>query len=1581
MRQTSTSLHLPWRKICRTWRIALVLAGSLLVATLAGAGGTPATPGGLTTNELLTPGGGDAAPGVGDYISSAVGSGLNQPYTLFIEVPPGQTELQIELFDADIFAAGAADRTGERDQNRTSFSRTRARYRLFDPSGGLVATRFSYGDDTNPAGGDDAWLLFFDDDTSRLSGGTTFADDFSVAGSYANDSGIGGVFAGAWIETNDLGGAGAGVGDVQVVGGELQMANSSDSSPFLNQPAVERQLDLATPGFVAAELSFDWRTLSGVDPLGSATLNIGDSFAVDMSADGGVTWQQIDTIADVTGVDAGSVLYDITAFIATNTRVRLRLENRYAGANESILIDDLTIRAKTVADGPDPVNGHWQLEIDTSGAVNGLEAGVTAGGDDVNAIGVRAHDGTAGAGGQEYNVYTDSFLIAGINNLDRSRSYSWYPWIHTGCELTTHDFDWDSDQPNPPAPNTNVQPFGEISLTSRDGTFTHTNASMSANDAWRDETVTGFASSDTALDYGLWTMSVRIDDWNDNNYGPIYLTQFDGAASPPTAQPEADTFRLYLPTDAGTAPSKPHIGQLATFVTSSSGSNPPTAGQTSRYAITVRVTNPSAAIGDITFSPTNTVTSNVPGAEVLYGGLAFVTSGSVVSQPVLGGSGNVVWNPGTLSPGDVEQITYFVDVTPVGAYASIALTGTTGSGSGTTATFVDETGDSTNGRATFEFGEICELSIVFPNPTQALVASVRALAATDRDGVTIEWTTAGEAGSVGFELVRVEDASGRERLIDVGEITAQLDAPQGGHYRLRDRDATASIGDTLRYALIETEASGMQRLHGPWPLTVEPRPRTAIAPWRRPRATPAHQRARRQAAALEIIPEMPVTGTPSFSQFGATPYGATARVEGRGLLRLPLADLAPALDVRLAILRSLASSSSLAIESDGLQLAWRFDERNDSVEVWIEPPGPDTAAFERGRVLQIAVGPGLRLATRDDRPPLGDWSAETYRTSLELERDLRQVVQLPLDPYGDTFFWDFVRADSADAVKSFAVEVPSAELATDDDAELTVRLHGGVVGTHRVEVRWDGVVLGEAAVDDLDAAEAMFRVDPALLAGAAHTIEVRALDAGDLVFVDGFRLDYTRTDRPADPAGQLVRPGGAQIVSAGPFTTPDLRVFDLSDPRRPVLLDDRRVVEVGGGWRAVWRTGPRVGQAGDGPFAVIADGAELIATSIAQDTPSDLRAGHHRADYLVIAPASLTEAAGALSALRAEAGLEPMVVALEDVFDEFRHGVHDPRAIRDFLAHARSAWALAPRWVVLAGAGSYDYRDLGGYGGTLVPPLLSLAGGSLIASDQAFVDLEGADAVPEMAIGRLPVLTAAELEAYVAKLRAAELGAPDAPPWAGDVLFGVDAQDGEDDFAADAARLRALLPAGYAALTADLGAQGTDAARATFVDALRAGVGWVGWVGHGGVDRLGRSQALLSSADLDGLDNSVTPVLAAITCLIGYHALPPFDALGEELVLADGGAVAVIAPVWLSDHAEAEPLADRLTRAVFQRAGDATAPTVGEALATALAQAAAAGTDPDLLRAYQVLGDPATRLRLTPRPLDGDCGSNCGGPG
>lgn len=616
--------------------------------------------------QLFVIGGSGAGTANGDFISDA--SGVNSFYSFFVEAPPNLGRLNVEIFDADVGAGGTSEATAGRDRARGSFNSS-VTYSIRNPRGQARTTQFTTGNTTLPVGADNAWLSLYDVT------GDNVRDEFSSA-SYANDNGQVN-WSGNWIEGGDNDNPGTGL--IQITGGELRIRDNGNSAPL---SSIERQVDLSGPGFPGAvTLSFDRR---------SSTVGSGDQMRIDISSNGGSTWTTVQTFTGT--IASGTSSFDITAFKAANTRIRFIHVTGYSGT-ESFFVDNVNIQSNTVE------AGHWEVRVDMSSSVTT--------GDDLNAFGIRAHDGTPGPGGIELPIYAESFYSIGANppaSGTNSRAYDVYPYITSGCSCAYNDFDYDSNAGN----------VGNVQLTSRTGGYSQSipSTSLSANNVWARIGISNWTSDSRAGDYGIWhsantVTSYVVSGTPNGNYANFYFNNFAAASNPPATNPTANTFRIYLPSDSGAAPIKPYLEQDFVYF---AGPNPALAGQTSSVRMIVRLVNPTAH--PITFSaPANVITTHVPGAGVVYAGNAMVSQGTLVSQPSIGGTGNIVWDPGSVPAGSTQFLIYDLNLTPSSSGQRLPLNATPASGNGTRAQFIDETGNSTQQRATYLFGPLCELAI------------------------------------------------------------------------------------------------------------------------------------------------------------------------------------------------------------------------------------------------------------------------------------------------------------------------------------------------------------------------------------------------------------------------------------------------------------------------------------------------------------------------------------------------------------------------------------------------------------------------------------------------------------------------------------------------------------------------------------------------------------------------------------------------------------------------------------------------------------------------------------------------------
>jgi hypothetical protein len=1463
------------------------------------------------TTGLYTPQGSTAGTADGDYVSDT--GGMNTSYKYFIEVPPGVSRLVVEVFDPDLGLGGASEDTTGRDRGRGTTNpiyNTSAAYSLFNPSGSGRTTSFTTGSLTAPAASDNAWTTFFD------STGDDYRDNFTAA-AFNNSDGLSSWTANSWAETNDDNNAGT--GDIRMTGGELRLGD--DGSIGANAARIERQADLSA--FAGATFTFNLRT-TGVE--------VDDQYQVEVSANGGTSWTTLETFTGAYAATTRS--YDISAYRATDTRIRFIHVTGYTN-NDFLLVDNVRIQDTRITPG------HWELRVDMGA------------GDDINAIGIRAHDGTSGSGGTELNVYFDSMAQLGAHppaSGTTSRAYTVHPYITSGCTAYSNDFDFDGNRGT----------VGSLSYSSRTGSFTQNIAStsLSTDDTWRRSSITGWTSDTDSLDYGIWTGTVSISSYlvgsaPSGNYATFYMSNSqaaDPAVTAPVANPTTNAFRVYLPTDAGAAPVKPYVEQLLRH---DSGPNPPQVGQTSSVTVTVRVVNPASQA--ITFSASRLVTANVPGSGAVYGGGAQVSQGSIVSQPSVGGTGNINWNPGSVAAGATVLLSYEVDVTPTSSGQRIAATATPASGNGTRAAYVDETGNTTQARASYTFGPLCELAVTQGLLTQVVVSSFRTYAAGDRGegGVQVEWTTASEAGTAGFYLSRWDGRAKRFVKVHDGLLPGLIHAPQGGTYRFVDDGAAP--GSSQTYLLEEVEVTGGRRRFGPF---------TSTPSWERPAAVRSQferepHPALRSASGLRRVME---------AVKGNAADGVRLAIRESGLYYVAAGQVAGWLGMTREDAQRTIGKGRLLLTRNGLPVPW-YPDLLDS------PRGFKTVRglffygetlenlYSRDTVYRLRQADGITMQAVAVTPAAAV-AGGSFPESQASEVDSFPATAISPDPESDYWYWAFLVADDPTfGHQAFAVDAPGLQPGA---GTLTVRLQGATdtrtAGEHRASVSLNGTVLGETRWQGIAPREETFPVPDGLLLPAGNQVEITATLGGgapySILYVDGFQLGYPRSFAAAGDTLPFSAGGNPTVTVTG-LSGPAFWLLDVSDPLRPRWITGAAVeTDPTGTYRASFVPSP------SSRYLAAGRGGLRSPAAVRPWNPLPATSG---ADVLIVVPASyfagFETAAERLASLRRSQGLEVLVVGLDQVADSFGEGLATPQALAAFLRSARQSWAVPPRYVVLVGAGSLDYRNLQGYGDCVMPPLMIRGEGGLFPADNRFADVTG-DGLPDMALGRIPVLTAAELDAYVDKVLAYE--GSGAPAWAANALMLADHQDGSADFSADSDRIADLLPPGSVADRIYLSSTPLSSARTELLQGIQSGAAWVNFLGHGGLDRLS-ADGLLTSDDAPGLTNGGRlPVVTAMTCTINRFAVPGVPSLGELLVKSPaGGAAAVWGPSGLSYHGEARQLAE-----AFYRSSEPGV-RLGDSVVRALREYGGLGGDSRMLDIYNLLGDPSLLVRRGPAPAPG----------
>jgi len=380
-------------------------------------------------------------------------------------------------------------------------------------------------------------------------------------------------------------------------------------------------------------------------------------------------------------------------------------------------------------------------------------------------------------------------------------------------------------------------------------------------------------------------------------------------------------------------------------------------------------------------------------------------------------------------------------------------------------------------------------------------------------------------------------------------------------------------------------------------------------------------------------------------------------------------------------------------------------------------------------------------------------------------------------------------------------------------------------------------------------------------------------------------------------------------------------------------------------------------EAGSGEaYFATAVGSVRGPSSIWNDVGSDLQNPANRADYLVISPAPLYESARALVEHREADGLQAMLVELQDVFDEFAAGEPDPEAIRAFLRYAHDRWAVPPRYVTLIGKGSLDYRDLWGVGGNLLPPIMAHTQKGLYSADNHFGDFQGTDNVPEIALGRLPVSTAQQLDELVSRIVTYEANL-DA---LGDrILLLADENDEKSHFDTASDALATHLGTDWSFARIYHSEMSVELFRSKLFEELSRSPRLVHYLGHGGLNLLGKTGELFQADDVQNIElGGPQPIYMLMTCSTSRFEVPGLVSLGEALVLDADGAVAVWGPSGESIDEQAQALAMHALDSILSQGGV----RLGDALLAAYAKVGEGDGREDMPAIYHLFGDPALRL-------------------
>ncbi len=854
-------------------------------------------------------------------------------------------------------------------------------------------------------------------------------------------------------------------------------------------------------------------------------------------------------------------------------------------------------------------------------------------------------------------------------------------------------------------------------------------------------------------------------------------------------------------------------------------------------------------------------------------------------------------------------------------------------------------------------------------PTLAVISSFYADGHSGQIG--INWTTAAEIGTVGFHLQRLNETTGNYERINERLLPGLLHESQGGTYRYLDQ--TADPNKThFTYKLVEVENSGKTRSYGPFPVSVDTAPPSVLDNVAKAKitrqtdvvqATPSeiYHRTAHQSNKAKGAGRVSKTIASVNSGFVSTRgrVGSTQvklEVSESGLYYLEADGVAEAMGESVETIQKWVKKKKLSLTNQGQPVAWLA--ANDSEGLYFYGQEIDSLYTDRN-IYWLSKGKGRVMKKVKGRnvPPGSGYG--TFLDHRHEEENRFALTALYSDPEDDYWLWDFIiSGDSEEGVKVFTIATPG--VAGTGEARLVVRLKGStdtdVDPDHHAVIALNGQNIGEGSWNGTELYEMELIFDGSLLADGDNFVTITGqLDTGveySHFYLDAMDLFYERYYRAVDDA-LLVRGDGNKVITVEGFTSPEIFVLDVSNPWKPRYLNRLNVDGGDGNYRVSFK--PKNDKK---EYLVVADPGISPPLSIASRQPSQLTQPSNSADYVVITPEIMAAAADRLADYRSGLGYSTMVVNLEDIYASFNYGIVHSEAIHEFLSYAHHNWDEGPQFVVLAGSGNYDYLNHQQYGDNWVPPMMVSTPFGLFASDNHFADVEGADGLPDLRIGRLPAENPEDLNAMIDKIIAYETG--ETGEWVNKVLLLADDPDDGGNFPQDSDELADLIPSDFSVDKIYLSEYAIENARQQVFGGISNGAWLVNHIGHAGLDRLAQ-EGLLVSGDVPYLNNNgKNPLFSLMTCLAGRFELPGFQTLGEVLVSQPGvGAVAVWAPTGLSVNTDNKALSEAFFEAVFYEEEKILGETVNMALHTY----AASGKPPYLIKIFTLLGDPGLVLK------------------
>jgi len=766
--------------------------------------------------------------------------------------------------------------------------------------------------------------------------------------------------------------------------------------------------------------------------------------------------------------------------------------------------------------------------------------------------------------------------------------------------------------------------------------------------------------------------------------------------------------------------------------------------------------------------------------------------------------------------------------------------------------------------------------IKYEEPVSAKLQSAAAF--SDGNGVYIHWQAEFETKNTGFYLYRVSPKGTElvsEAIIGGGSLVSSEDIVYGRKYSYFDPNGTLENS----YYIESFSANSVRQIVGKVATQYLADIKTVAGKSNeqlRIETDKAKQYIVNNEVKLpkEMQSELEANLAPPdpvMQRWVASQAGVKIGVKQEGLYRVTRTELQTAgFDVN-------AAGNLWQLWVDGKQQAINVGVNDSYIEFYgngMDTPESGTKFY----FLLVGAQNGLRMATSSIRNLPGNVAAKSYNQYFQRKDRLIYIPSEVLNGDEENFFGTTVVAGSNPNPVNFTFNLTSVDFGV-SKANFELTIQGINQLAHLVSVTLNGEPLGQLSWVGKIGKSGSFQIPTSFLREGTNTMQLQATaSTGDQNVLNSLKVSYYRKYEAIQNKISFYTDNYRQTTVSG-FASPNIRVFDLTDPDNPVILSGLTAQNNGGNYKVVLPA-----NRGRAMFAA-EDSGILTASSIAVNNPSTLSTPSHNGELIIVSYKDWLTQANDWANYRRGQGLSVEVVNIEDIFDEFSYGSISTAGMTAFFQYAKNNWQTAPNYILLLGDATYDFR---GYENrpfdNFVPSKRVDTLYEETGSDEALSDFNN-DGLAEIAIGRIPARNAANVTLVLNKVMTFESTIDNAmmrgATFAFDDPNGYNFEELSQDLAA---QLPGNVPKSFIPRNPN--------GRSLLIPELNTGRYLLNYSGHGSLS--GWESGFFTNADALAMTNSPNyTMFFMLTCLNGYF-LAPSDSLGEAILKAsNGGGVAV----------------------------------------------------------------------------------------